>query len=157
MVFWKAFSYGAVLHLVLLRAIAHWGYRPPANGSVIDHPVANLVFALLGGLFVGWLGTRLHRRVLARHVSRGQRMILLGGAYGVAATELTIEASCILAAVALTWHVAGAWGVRSLPGALFLSFLEIQTYAMGLVIQTVPFSLAYGLAGGLWLARTGGR
>lgn len=155
--FWRAFTYGAVLHLVLLRAIAHWEYNPPANRSVIDHPLTNLIFTLLGGLFVGWLGARLYNRVHVGSLARRRRAILLGGAYGVAATELTIEASCIVAAVALACHVAGAGGVRSFPFALFLSFVDIQTYAMGLVVQIIPFSLAYGFAGGLWLARTGAR
>lgn len=150
--FWKAFLYGAILHLLLLRAIAHWGYRPPADRSFIDNPLTNLSFTLLGGLFVGWLGARLHRRIRLNPATPGGRLILLGGAYGIAATELTIEAVCLLVSLTLAWHVIHAGG--PVGGALLLSPVEIQTYAMGVLIQSAPFGLAYGVAGGFWLERT---
>jgi hypothetical protein len=150
-VWWKAFIYGSIMQTILLRVVAHWGYRAPANRSFINHPLTNLSFALLGGLFVGWLGVRLHQRIQSGDTLDRFRIMLLAGGYGIIATELAIEALCILTSVFLAWHTARL--SSGLLGASFLSLVEIQTYAVGILALTIPYSFIYGLIGGLWLIR----
>lgn len=88
---WILFAYGAVIHLLLFRALVHGGYSPPADTSFVNQPLTNAALALLGGIFVAALMSRLPQQSLGGGRLGGLALVAKAGVYGVIASVLTLQ------------------------------------------------------------------
>jgi len=139
------FLYGAAAHLLLLRLIAHWDYRPPANRGFINHPLVNVGLAVLGGIsvclfflpLVGCARDRARRRTLP--------LLGLGILCGISATAIAEQIFLILCGAYLTISMFSGVSLLRLGAMFVVSMIEIETYGMFTVIGSIPFGIVEGV------------
>ena len=155
------FVYGSVIHLLLFRLFVRWAYPPlgsastgAGNRSFVNHPLTNGAITLLGGVFVALLMLRLLRK------GRGKTFLVIfkAAALGAVATLLTLQTLLVLTGLWLTLHSMGGpyHDGLTLPGMFFLSMVDIETYGLVVMFQSIPFALGQGVLGGalvVWLRK----
>lgn len=138
------FTFGAVVHLTLFRAYARWRPARTTDRSIVDHPAANLAFALIGGIAVAWVMLRLVSQIRHLCVAHAlQRALLRGGLLGILATAATIYAFSVLLTVAVNvgFPAEYIWrAVRELPALL----MALAVLSLPVIIASIPFDFVYG-------------
>jgi len=74
------------------------------------------------------------------------------------ATLLTLQTLLVLTGLWLTLHTMGGpyHDGLTLPGMFFLSMVDIETYGLVVMFQSIPFALGQGVLGGalvVWLRK----
>jgi hypothetical protein len=144
------FVYGSVIHLLLFRLFVRWVY--PRNQGI--GPLWTTAIVLLGGAFVALLMFPLLRRSRTGNFL----IIIKASALGLAATLLALQtlfllASSFLALQSMRVDYHDGW---TFPEALLLSIVEIETYGLVVMFQSIPFALGQGVLGGalvVWLRK----
>ena len=149
--------------LVLFVFSACWNYfafrllAVSYRGSISSRVIisASLVAGFLAAIFL----LRMLRDLSVRGNANWKSTVLKGGFWGIAATffalELMFLAFAVFLGVSASRYNGGQLQNGNLPSMVFLSLIEIQTYGMIVVFQSVPMAFAYGgIAGGaLFLLR----
>ena len=154
------FLYGAAFHLLLLRWIAHTDYQTPSDKSLIDHPLVNIGFAVLGGLFVVIRFLPFIRRALGHSQFKMSQIALPGiacGAFATIATFMVFFVCCgIYLALLMSFAVPGVGFLTSFE----LAMIDILTYGLGTMLEHGRFAILNGILlsfGVFWLSRRFGR
>lgn len=143
------FSYGALVHLLLLKLYVHHAYAARSIPSFVHDPLLSVIVTFTGGLSVAWLMLGLLDRVRSRGKVRPLRILLRGGFYGVAATFLAVAASSILGSVFLSIRLTSHNWLR--PLMFLLAAMDVSTYAMGAALASVPYAFLCGVLGGAYV------
>lgn len=143
------FSYGALVHWVLLRSFAHWGYGPGSDTSLVNHPLTQLSVAAFGGVWVSTLFPHLRRRMAVQR--KHAWFIVRGGLCGILATILTLISVLILGSIVLGVTLNHGDRSVSLFLAVYLVMLDMFTYGLALIPYSIPFSFGYGCVAGFFV------
>ncbi len=141
------FVYGGLVHLLLFRWYVSYAYAPPSDRSFVNHPATNIAAAVLPGISVSWFMLHLLDQALRTDFKRASSIVLKGGVYGILATVLSLEAFIVLCSVWIAlWSGSGyPFWVRLL--GIPLAFIDIQTYGMVPISESIPFAFMYGSVG----------
>ncbi len=124
------FALGLMVHLLLVRMIAHWEYPSPEDRSFVNDPLINVAFGLLGGLFYALALFP----VLSRGPSENGRRLFLklsvGGVLGAAATTATLQCFYFLCAFFLAIRAHSVVPGSGFSTSLWLALMEIETYGL---------------------------
>jgi hypothetical protein len=150
------FLYAVAFHVAILRHYAR-GASSPSQSAFINHPLVNIIFPLIGGVFLTALILQLRRATRLWTGPGHSRTILLGGVFGVIATTFAFEAFYILLSLYATFFIPGE--IPRPPDLhwtlLFeMYMLNIQTYGLIPIFDYGPIELLNGLMIGTWLVLT---
>jgi hypothetical protein len=143
------FSYGALVHALMLKIYLDHAYQRPATPGFASNPITYAILGIAGGISVAWFMLRLLEIALASQRAHPIRVLGRGGLYGIAATMVAVPSASLLASLLLGFRLSS----RAWQGPLFSVLLmsEIGTYAMGLALFSAPYAFAYGSFGAAYV------
>jgi hypothetical protein len=139
------FVYGTATHLLLVRIFAHWDYASPANRDFINHPLLNAGIAMLGGISVSILLFPLLLRTISCGKPKWWPFLARGGAYGIVATAIALQAFLILLGAYLTFQINAGASPSQLPGVFLLWMIDIEMFGCRFIAQSIPFGFVDGI------------
>src|SRR5437867_11918768 len=95
------FFYGAVAHILLLRAYVRHAYPQNLEPDFVKNPITHAIVALVGGVFVASLFLFLLKRARSPHRVHAALLLIRAGLYGIAATILTAAGCSLVGALLL--------------------------------------------------------
>ena len=141
------FLYGGVTHLLFLRIFVLLNYGPESR-SFVDHPLTSVGIPIFGGIFVSWFILPMVRR--SSELNRLAVVVRTAGR-AVGATALTLEAFYVSTSIFLAFRDSIREGVNPIEGFIG-SFIDIQTYGIEALLDSIPFAVGYGVAAGLFFS-----
>ena len=149
------FASGVVVHLLLVRMIAHWEYPSPDDRTFVNDPLVNISLGFLGGLFYALALFPVLSNVPSENGRRFFLKLVAGGILGATATAAALQCFYFLCALFLAIRAHSVVPGGGFSTSLWLALIEIETYGLfvmfaclipafvsGMIVSAATFALA---------------